>query len=138
MKFIYKDSISVQDYNSLRTAVGWQPLCAEQAQQGLNNSAYIISCYAHNSIIGATRIIWDRGYIAYLSDVMVKPQYQHQGIGHYLVSKAIDFMKLQKKKDWRIKIVLVASKGKEGFYEEFGFIERPNAKSGAGMELWLK
>jgi hypothetical protein len=35
-------------------------------------------------------------------------------------------------------ICLMAAKGKEGFYKKFGFEERPNDKSGAGMTLWIK
>jgi len=40
--------------------------------------------------------------------------------------------------DWRVKIVLVASKGKESFYRKFDFIERPNDTDGAGMHLWVE
>ncbi len=137
MDIIYKESINVKDYNMLREAVGWGKLCDEQAQQGLDNSAYVISCYDENKIVGTARIIWDKGYISYLSDVMVMPEYQRMGIGRHLVEMAIDFMKSQIKEGWKIKIVLTAAKGKEAFYSKFGFTERPNKHAGAGMDLWL-
>ena len=57
---------------------------------------------------------------------MVLPQYQHQGIGN-----------AQRKPGWKIKIVLVAAKGKEGFYQKLGFCSRPNENSGPGMDIWL-
>jgi len=37
-----------------------------------------------------------------------------------------------------IAIGLFSAKGKEGFYNKFGFVERPNEKRGAGMELIIK
>lgn len=36
---VYKNTLSPEDYNALRNAVGWEPLCPEQARQGLAGSA---------------------------------------------------------------------------------------------------
>lgn len=36
---VYKNILSPEDYNALRNAVGWEPLCPEQARQGLAGSA---------------------------------------------------------------------------------------------------
>lgn len=137
MDLVYKESISVKDYNTLRDAVGWGRLCDEQAKQGLEHSVYVISCYDQEKIVGTARVIWDRGYISYLADVMVLPNYQRIGIGKHMVQEAIVFMKKQIKEGWNIKMVLVAAKGKEVFYERFGFSQRPNDNAGAGMDMWL-
>ena len=137
MNIVYKECISTEDYNTLREAVGWGKLCDEQAQQGLENSVYVVSCYDNNKIVGTARIIWDGGYISYLADVMVLPKYQGMGIGRHMVEMVITYMKLQLKEGWKIKMVLVSAKDKEAFYEKFGFQERPNKDAGAGMDLWL-
>lgn len=137
MNITYKESISVADYNTLRNAVGWGALCDEQAAQGLAHSVYVIGCYDEGKIVGTARVIWDRGYISYLADVMVMPEYQGKGIGRHMVEMAIAFMKSQIKEGWKIKMVLIAAKGKEAFYERFGFCERPNNEAGAGMDMWL-
>lgn len=137
MNIVYKECISTEDYNTLREAVGWGKLCDEQAQQGLENSVYVVSCYDDNKIVGTARIIWDGGYISYLADVMVLPKYQGMGIGRHMVEMVITYMKLQLKEGWKIKMVLVSAKDKEAFYEKFGFQERPNKDAGAGMDLWL-
>jgi len=134
----YRNYISVEDYLALHSSVGWPELCKEQAQSGLDNSAYITACYENGHAVAMARIIWDRGYIAYLSDVLVSPHYQAHHIGSALVKQAIDFVKSQLKPGWKIKIVIVTSKGKEGFYKNFGFVERPNETEGAGMHLWLE
>ena len=43
-----------------------------------------------------------------------------------------------KKVNPKIRTYLGASKGKEGFYEKFGFVTRPNEDLGAGMILYNK
>ena len=72
----YSNTLSVKEYCELRAAVEWQAIIEEQVQAGLQNSDFIIACRDGNNIVGCARIFWDKGYIAYLADVMVKPQYQ--------------------------------------------------------------
>ncbi|MBS7340109.1 MAG: hypothetical protein KIH00_07680 [Lachnospiraceae bacterium] len=103
----YSNVLSVKEYCELRSAVEWQPIIEEQAQSGLNNSDFIIACRDNNKVVGCARIFWDKGYIDH-----------------------------QLKADWRIKIVIVSAKGKEPFYEKFGFQIRPNEREGAGMQMW--
>ena len=106
------------------------------AQSGLDNSDFIISCVDEGKTVGCARIFWDKGYIAYLADVIVNPEYQGQGIGKKMVQECIKYIDNQLKEGWRIKIVIVASKGKEAFYEKLGFKARPNDNDGPGMDMW--
>ena len=132
----YNNELSAKEYCELCSAVDWQPLIEEQAQSGLNNSDFMVACRDGEKIVGCARIFWDKGYIAYLADVMVKPEYQKQGIGKKLVNECISYIDKQLKDGWRIKIVIVSAKGKEQFYEKFGFEVRPNERDGAGMQIW--
>lgn len=138
MELIYKETINVDDYNALRDAVGWGALCKEQAQQGLDHTSYLISCYDQDHIVGCARVIWDRGYVAYLADVIVMPEYQGMRIGYTMVEKSIEYVRSQLKEGWMIRIVLQAAKGKELFYTKLGFNIRPNDHAGAGMDLVLR
>lgn len=138
MEIIFKNSITVEEYNDLREAVGWDKLCADQALQGLKNSTRIISCYHKGKIVGSARLIWDKGYICYLSDVMVSPEFQKNGIGRQMVESLLQYLKAQIKPGWKIKVVLTSRKGKEDFYKKLGFIERPNSELGPAMEQWIK
>ena len=61
---------------------------------------------------------------------------QAQGIGKKMVQECIKYIDSQLKDGWRIKIVIVASKGKETFYEKLGFKVRPNDNNGPGMDMW--
>ena len=132
----YTHALSAEAYCELRAAVQWQPIVKEQAQSGLEHSDFVIACHDGEHIVGCARIFWDKGYIAYLADVMVKPEYQGQGIGKKLVRSCISYIYGQLQEGWRIKIVIVSAKGKEGFYEKFGFHVRPNENDGAGMQMW--
>lgn len=137
MNIEYKEHITVEDYNKLREAVNWGALCEEQAEQGLNHSAYVVSCYVNGEIAGSARLLWDHGYMAYIADVMVMPAHQGQGIGRHMIEMILTYLKAQIKEGWRMMVVLVATKGKEPFYRKLGFRERPDAESGAGMDVWL-
>ena len=75
--------------------------------------------------VGVARLLWDGGYIAFLSDVIVDPEYQRQGIGKNLVESIIGRIKADMKPGYKVKICLLAAKGKEPFYEKLGFAERP-------------
>ena len=132
----YNHILSAKEYCELRSAVDWKPIVEDQARSGLDHSDYVIACRDDDAIVGCARIFWDKGYIAYLADVMVKPAYQRQGIGKKLVEECVGYIDGQLKEGWRIKIVIVSAKGKEPFYERFGFEIRPNENDGAGMQLW--
>ena len=132
----YCNNLTAREYCDLRAAVGWQPIPEDQAHSGLEHSDFVIACREGETIVGCARIFWDKGYIAYLADVMVKPAYQKQGIGKKMVEECISYIDRQLKEGWRIKIVIVSAKGKEPFYEKFGFALRPNDHDGAGMQTW--
>ena len=134
----YLEGINVDDYNRLRNEVGWGELPRQQAQIGLDNSSYVVSCNEQGKIVGTARVLWDGGYVAYIADVMVSPDYQRIGIGRRLMQMVMDYLRTHVNEQWDIMTVLIAAKGKEGFYKKFGFEKRPNEKLGAGMSQWIK
>ena len=132
----YSNSLTVREYCELRDSAGWTSLAKAQAAACIGHSDFVISCHDNDQIAGCARVFWDKGYIAYLADVIVKPSYQNHGIGKRMVAECISYIDSQLKAGWKIKIVLVSAKGKEKFYEQFGFTVRPNDKEGAGMNMW--
>ena len=133
----FTDYITSEEYMGLRRRVGWCEFPLEEAQAGIDNS-YMITCARdEEKAIGVVRLLWDGGYIAFLSDVIVDPDYQGQGIGKKLVESVIQRVKADMKPGYKVKMCLMAAKGKEPFYEKFGFSERPNENLGAGMDQWF-
>lgn len=70
--------------------------------------------------------------------MIVRPEYQGQGIGRQIVQRLIERTMDAAFAEERIMFILVAAQGKEPFYEKFGFIRRPNEFSGDGMSMWRK
>lgn len=138
MKIEYSHDLSAADYNRLRHSAGWADLTLEQAETGLSNSAYIISARREGEVVGMARYLSDGGYIRFIADVVVLPEYQGLGIGRYMVEDMLQDIQKKKKANEYISINLMAAKGKETFYEKFGFAVRPSDRSGAGLTLNLE
>lgn len=137
MSIVYKNTISVEDYNNLRTAAGWLPINNEQADAGLKGSTHIIVACHEEKVVGTARLIWDKGYGALIKDVLVLPEYQKMGIGKTMINKILDYLKENMKPGWTISVDLMAASGKEEFYKQLGFRSRPREGDGAGMDLKL-
>ena len=133
----YVNDITAEEYMELRRKVGWCEFPMEEAQAGIDNAYMIICVRDDQKAVGVVRLLWDGGYVAFLSDVIVDPAYQGQGIGRTLVEAVIKRIKDDMKPGYKVKLNLNSAKGKEPFYEKFGFKESPNDDAGAGMDQWL-
>lgn len=136
--YAYTQDLPVEAYQHLRSAVHWPELPLEEAASGLEHSAYTVACRFGSEVIGCARIVWDHGYIAYFSDLIVLPEQQKKGVGKTLTRLAINWIKEQLKPGWKIKIVLISTHGNESFYRKLGFTERPAGSMGAGLDMWLE
>ena len=133
----YTDNITADDYLMLRKAVGFKDLSARQAETALKNCAFIIVAKEDEKTVGMTRLVADGAYIAVVVDVMVLPRYQGMDIGSTMIEKTLDYIKSSIADGEQTAVYLAAAKDKEGFYERFGFVRRPDDEYGAGMSQWL-
>ena len=133
----YVDYITAEEYMSLRKMVGWVQFPLEEAQICIDNAYMVLCVRDDDKAIGVVRLLWDGGYIAFLSDVIVDPEYQGQGIGRKLVESCIERLKKDMKPGFKVKLTLNSAKGKEPFYEKFGFRVRPNEDAGPAMDQWF-
>ena len=133
------DSVTPEEYMKLREAVGWGLFPLEEAEAGLSNS--YIWCLRDNEAsgrpIGIGRVIWDHGYVMYIADIIVIPEYQGNGLGRVIMEQVMDFIHEQLKPGYRFMVSLCSAKGKEEFYKKFGFVVRPNDDVGPGMHQWF-
>ena len=134
VKYINKTP-TVDDFNQLTEAVGWGRRENAIVEEALRYTLYSVCAYDEDKLIGYGRIIGDKTIFLHIHDVMVRPDYQGMGIGTGIMNKILDKVNEYRRVNPNIRVYIGASKGKEGFYERFGFAGRPNESLGAGM-VW--
>lgn len=127
---------AAMEFNQLRTLVGWACMTEQQTQVALNNSLFVVSARIEAKLVGFARIIGDSVMYFYVQDVMVDPSWQGHGFGHQLMIEIEDWLAAHTQPGCAVG--LMASKGKEGFYQRFGYQIRPGDKTGAGMYRFYK
>lgn len=133
----YIHNISEENYRILRKAVGWKEIEPTQAQTGINNSSYLVAALDNDKTVGMARLVSDGGYVAIICDVIVLPEYQGKGIGKCMVKKIINYIEHNLKEGQTVMVNLMAAKGRESFYSQFGFIKRPDGNYGSGMSQMI-
>lgn len=127
---------SAEEFNYLTDSVGWEIRENSIVETALDNTLYSLCVYDDNKLIGYGRIIGDKTIFLYIQDIMVIPEYQNKHIGTGIMENLLTQINEYKKINPNIRTYLGASKGKESFYEKFGFISRPNEDLGSGMILY--
>ncbi len=132
-----QNSLSYEEYCSLRKSVGWQLFLQSQTQQALSNSLYTVSAVENDQTVGMGRLTGDGMYFL-IVDVVVHPSFQNRGIGTNLTSMLLKYAEDQTPLGGRSSVQLIAEKGKEGFYEKLGFKLIPHDFCGAGMRKVIR
>ena len=132
---IKENNINVEEFNFLYDEVKWGHYENKISLKSLENTFYSISVYEDNQIIGYGRIIGDTICFLYIQDIIVIPKYQNQKIGTMIMNKLLEKIKEVKNENPNVRVYLGASKGKEPFYEKFGFVRRSKLDLGEGMIL---
>ena len=136
MNIKYIERIPTADeYNELTEAVGWGKREITIVEEALNNTLFSLCVYDDDKLIGYGRIIGDKTIFLYIHDIMVIPSYQGKNIGRGIMQELLKQIDKYKLVNPNIRTYLGASKNREGFYEKFGFVVRPNEDLGAGMIL---
>lgn len=132
---IKENNKNVQEFNLLYDAVGWGAYDKNISKKALDNTYYSVSIYDYDKIIGYGRLIGDAICFMYIHDIMVIPEYQNKKIGTMIINKILGKVDEIKKANPDLRVYLGATKGKEEFYEKFGFVKRIDANLGYGMVL---
>lgn len=128
---------TLEEYMEMRRAVNFTVLSERIASNALNNAFHITTVRDNGRAIGMIRVLSDGSYANYITDVMVIPEYQHKGIGKELMRRTMAFMQSTLEPGDTIALYLMSAIGREDFYKQFGFRERPNEALGAGMSQWI-
>ncbi|GAX47455.1 GNAT family N-acetyltransferase [Pseudolactococcus reticulitermitis] len=88
--------------------------------QMFKNSNLVMSAWSENQIVGIARALTDFSYTTYLSDLVVRTDFQRQGIGQKLIEQ-IQAVAPQ------AKIVLLAAPQAVDYYPHIGFEKHESA-----------
>jgi GNAT superfamily N-acetyltransferase len=87
----------------------------------LKNANLTISAWHDDRLVGISRTLTDFTYVAYLADLAVDLEYQHQGIGKRLIAET------KKMLGKECMIVLLAAPKANNYYPRLGFEHNPRA-----------
>lgn len=130
-----ENNLTYEEYVEMVASVDWKCPSERLLRKSLAHSLtvkYVVS----NQIVGMARMITDQGYFAFLADVVVKPEYQNQGIGKLMINNLLKRLKDTLEDDEEAMVQLLAAQGKSPFYEKFGFKIKDTID--AGMYMWMK
>jgi len=86
------DSVAIDALTDLYGAVGWAVYTADPDKlvTAVTNSTHVVVARADGQLIGLARGISDDVSIFYLQDILVRPEWQHQGIGRLLLKNCME------------------------------------------------
>ena len=125
---------TVDEYRRLISSVGWKPRDTQAISRALASSLFAVCAEAGREIVvGMGRVIGDGGLHYYLTNVVVLPAHQHQGLGSRIVAALTKYIEgVPFKNTW---VGLFPVEGTADFYARFGYkAQRP---SGPAMFRWL-
>ena len=125
---------TTKEFIKLFNSVGWERE-EKRVDENRKNSCFAVSIYKNNEILAMGRVVGDGAYFT-IYDVVVYKAHQGKGLGSIIINEIINWYKTFKDDDTFL--YLNASKGKEQFYEKFGFRARPNEEVGSGMKWYNK
>jgi ribosomal protein S18 acetylase RimI-like enzyme len=119
---------SVEEYISLRKAVGWDIPAPDTVKVALENTMFSVCALFDDIVVGMGRVVGDGGLYFYIQDILVVPALQQQGIGELIMDSLMNY--LRDRVSPEAYIGMMAASGTTGFYERFGFKKRPEDCAG--------
>lgn len=105
----------------LYRSVGWTEYTKDSARlfRALKNSLDTLTIWNNNELIGLIRAVGDGETILYIQDLLIRPDYQNQGLGSILLQKMGD-----RYQNVRQKVLITDNTNKtNSFYEKNGFVK---------------
>ena len=75
----------------LYRSVGWTGYTDQlmMLKKGFEHSLLVLAAYENEELVGILRAVGDGYTIVFIQDILVKPAYQHRGIGSCLVEEVL-------------------------------------------------
>ena len=135
---LYCNALTPELFLEIYQSVGWEAPGLDQIERALQGSLATFCVYDGGQPVGMARLLGDGGMSFYIKDFAVRPEYQGKGVGRLLMNAMEDHIMAGIPDGWAVSLELISSKGREPFYEKFGFEQRPCDWDGAGMFKMLR
>ena len=118
---IKHNELTAEEFILLWESVWGKGPSPEQTQLAMEHTLFRVSVFDGSTIIAMARVIGDLGLDYYIKDVVVRPEYQGQGIGRLMIGEILKFINDHGVPGTDIFVELCAMPDKIPFYEKFGF-----------------
>lgn len=115
------NELSAAEFILLWETVWGQAPSLEQTEIAMKNTIFRVSVYDKDRVVAMARMIGDMGLNYYIKDVVVRPEYQHKGIGKMMINELMKFINENGLSGTDIFVELCAMPDKIPFYEKLGF-----------------
>lgn len=118
---IRHNELTAEEFCELWASVWGEPPSLEQTRLAMQHTLFWVSVFDGGILVAMARVIGDMGLDYYIKDVVVRPEYQHKGIGRLLIREIMQFIQNHGVKGTEIFVELCAMPDKMPFYEKLGF-----------------
>jgi ribosomal protein S18 acetylase RimI-like enzyme len=116
IRYEYSPKLTPQQIADLRLSVGWDGR-VEKYKKKLGNSYFWVACFDNASLVGYADVVSDAVDDAYIRDVIVRPNYQHRGIG----TKLLEMITTRMREDGIKMVHVIFDPSLEAFYRQAQF-----------------
>ena len=114
-----QEIVKLEDVLHLYQVAGWtnythQP---EMLEQALSHSLVIYLALDGDAVVGLIRLVGDGFSSVLVQDLIVLPNYQHQGIGSALMKESLEDFK----EAYQVQLATEQTEKNVGFYRSMGF-----------------
>ena len=121
MYTIKHNELTAEEFIMLWETVWGDGPSLEQTKLAMEHTLFRVSVFDGDKIIAMARMIGDMGLDYYIKDVIVRPEYQGQGIGRLLIDELLKYVDDNGVNGTGIFVELCAMPDKIPFYQKFGF-----------------
>ncbi len=121
MYTIKHNELTAEEFIMLWETVWGDGPSLEQTRLAMEHTLFRVSVFDGDKIIAMARMIGDMGLDYYIKDVIVRPEYQGQGIGRLLIDELLKYVDDNGVSGTGIFVELCAMPDKIPFYQKFGF-----------------
>lgn len=128
---VRSDALTAEIYESIRDTAGFHRYDREDVRAAIDGGLFSVVAYVDDVPAGIGRLVGDGRIAFFVKDLVVRPEYRHLGIGSLILDELIGY--IRSRCCDHAYIGLMSTPGREGFYEDRGFVRRPTADLGHGM-----